>query len=284
MSIVPHAGDRHRARPDTDPYDEATAPEPCAFPARRRGIAGGHGEFGTVGRVTVADSARRRVYFAVPVASAVLLAGCGSTVTGHPVAGEQTKVTRHVSAALSTLLVDPAQFPVRYPAVVLPPEAAGQAAGDLTGISRGARVQPGNCVPPEQRLGPDQTAIAVGTDDATRATITVELIRTEQPLAAWRSQLKQCSTVRVSRGAATTTVTTELEPPPPIDADDTLALRRTVAPDVGGAGLTQTMRTLAGQVGDVRITVTYMSFSDAKPDMAAVDELFTTAVRRVEQG
>lgn len=284
MSIVPHAGDSHRARPDTDPYDEATASTPRAFPVRRRGIAGGQGEFGTVGWVTVADSAGKGAVFAVSAVGAVLLAGCGSTVVGHPVAGEQTVVTRHVGGALSALLVEPGQFPARYPAVVLPAEAASQAAGDLTGVGRGARVQPQNCLPPVQQFGADKTAIAVGTDDAARATITVELTRTEQPLAALRSQLKQCGSVRVSKGAVLTTVETELEPTPPIDADDTLAWRRTVTPDVGGSGLTQTMRTLAGQVGDVRITVTYMSFSAAEPDMTAVDELFTTAVQRVEKG
>lgn len=237
-----------------------------------------------MGWVTVADSARKGVLFAMPAACAVLLAGCVSTVGGHPVAGEQTAVTRHIEGALSALLVEPSQFPAQYPAVVLPPEAASQAAGDLTGVGRGARVQPQSCVPPPQQFGADKTAIAVGTDDATRGTITVELTRTEQPLAALRGQLKQCGSVRVSRGAVLTTVTTELDPAPPIDADDTLALRRTVTPDVGGAGLTQTMRTLAGQVGDVRITVTYMSFSDAEPDMTAVDGLFTTAVQRVEKG
>ncbi len=266
---------------DTDPYDEPTASAPRAFPVGRRGEAGGHREFGTVGRVTVADSARRGVSFAMAAACAGLLAGCGATVAGHPVAVEQTEVTRQVGAALSALLVEPAQFPARYPAVVLPPEAAAQAAGDLTGAGRGARVQPEACTPPQQVFGANKTEIAVGTDDATRATLTVELTRTEQPLAALRSQLKQCASVRVSRGGALTTVTTELVPAPSIDADDALALRRTVTPDVGGAGLTETMRTAVGQVDDVRIIVTYMSFSGAEPDVAAVDELFTTAARRV---
>ncbi|MFE7800082.1 DUF5642 family protein [Nocardia sp. NPDC057440] len=239
--------------------------------------------------MTVPDSMRRgqlesAVSGCLPaVAGALLLAGCASTVTGHPVASTPTAVQRHIGAQLSALLPDPAQFPVRYPAVVLPPEAAAQAAGDLTGIGRGSTVRPEGCLPPEQRFGPDQTAIAVGTDNSGRATVTVELTRTDQPLAALRNQLKRCETLQVARAGATTTVTTRLQQPPPIDADDTLALRRTVAPEVGGAGLTQSMQTLTGQVGDVRITVTYMSFSDAKPDTAALDELFTTAVQRVRQ-
>ncbi|WP_442941217.1 DUF5642 family protein [Nocardia sp. NBC_00403] len=239
--------------------------------------------------MTVPDSMRRgqlksAMSGRLPVvAGALLLAGCASTVTGHPVVSAPTAVQRHIGAQLAALLPDPAQFPARYPAVVLPPEAAAQAAGDLAGIGRGSTVRPEGCLPPEQRFGPDQTAIAVGTDNDIRASVTVELTRTDQPLSALRNQLKRCETLQVARAGATTTVTTQLQPPPPIDADDTLALRRTVAPEVGGAGLTQSMQTLTGQVGDVRIAVTYMSFSAVKPDTVALDELFTTAVQRVKQ-
>ncbi|MEV0292702.1 sensor domain-containing protein [Nocardia sp. NPDC050710] len=217
-------------------------------------------------------------------AGAVLLAGCGGAVTGRPVAAEQTVVSRHIDAQLGSLLPDPSQFPGKYPAVVLPAEAAAQAAGDLNGIARGATVQPDGCVPPQQSFGPDQTAIVVGTDNDTRATMTVELTRTRQPLSALRTQLKRCGELRVNRAGATTTVRTELQAPPPVEADDTLALRRTVAPDSGGAGLTQSMQTLTGQVGDVRITVTYMIFSDGQADTASLDELFTTAVQKVRKG
>ncbi|WP_433710100.1 sensor domain-containing protein [Nocardia sp. CA-084685] len=221
----------------------------------------------------------------VPIAAgAVLLAGCASSVIGHPVGSRPSTVTGHVAAELSTLLPDPGKFPAEYEAVVLSPEAAAQAAGDLTGVGRGATVQPEGCIPPAQQFGQNQTAIAVGTDNRTRATLTVELTRTGQPLSALREHLKQCQQVHVSRAGTTTIVTTELQQPPPIDADDTLALRRMVVPQVSAAGLTQSMQTLTGQVIDVRVTVTYMTFGDARPDTAALDELFTTAVRKVEKG
>ncbi|WP_327119409.1 DUF5642 family protein [Nocardia sp. NBC_01730] len=232
----------------------------------------------------MADSTRTRLGCVLPVVCAVLLAGCGSTVSGHPASLSPTAVTRHVSAELPTLLPDPLQFPAPYAAVVLPSEAAAQAAGDLDGMGRGASVQPSGCVPPEQKFGPDQTAIAVGTDNDTRATMTVELTRTDEPLVSLRARLTKCGSVRVSRAGAASTVTTELDPPPQVDADDALALRRTVAPEVGGASLTQSMRTLIGQVGDVRISVTYMSFSGGKPDTVAVDELFAAVVRKVRKG
>ncbi|MBF6185581.1 sensor domain-containing protein [Nocardia farcinica] len=214
---------------------------------------------------------------------AAMLAACGGTVTGQPVAVQQTAVTRHVDAQLATLLPDPGQFPPRYPAVVLPAEAAAQAAGDLDGVARGATVQPKDCTPPEQQYGPDHTAVAVGTDDAARATLTVELVRTRIPLSALGEQLRRCGEIRVTGAGPTTTVRTTLDPAPPVDADDTVALRRTVAPDVGGVGLTQTMRTLAAQIGDVRILVTYMTFGDGPADTAALDELFTTAVLKVRK-
>ncbi|MGK8523221.1 sensor domain-containing protein [Nocardia asteroides] len=186
-----------------------------------------------------------------------------------------------MSAELPTLLPDPSRFPPPYTAVVLPQEAVARAAGDLDGMGRGANVQPHRCMPPHQDFGPDRTAMAVGTDDATRATLTVELTRTGKPLAALRAALEQCGSVRVTRAGATTTVTTQLDSPPPVDADDALSLRRTVRPESAGAGLTQSMRTHVGQIGDVRISVTYMSFADSEPDNAALDALFATAVREV---
>ncbi len=215
----------------------------------------------------------------------LLLTGCGATVPGHPVAGEAKTVQAHVAAGLEDLLPTQAQFPARYSVVVLPPEAAAQAAGDLAGIAHGAVVHPTGCEPPEQRFGPDQTAIAIGTDGEARATVTVQLARTRQPLSALREQLTRCGEIRVNQGGAITTVATQLDPAPPIDADDSIALRRTVIPDLGGVGLTQSMQTLLGQVGDVRITVTYMTFeASSKADTAALDQLFTTTVQQVQRG
>ncbi|MGW4090549.1 sensor domain-containing protein [Nocardia sp. NPDC004750] len=231
----------------------------------------------------MADSRRVRLGRVAPVVCAVLLAGCGSTVAGRPVSSAPTAVTRHVSAELPTLLPDPNQFPPPYAAVVLPQDAVARAAGDLDGMGRGANVQPSRCVPPNQDFGPDRTVMAVGTDDATRATLTVELTRSGEPLAALRARLEQCGSVRVNRAGAATTVTSELDSPPPIDADDTLSLRRTVRPESGGARLTQTMRTHVAQAGDVRISVTYMSFAEGEPDTPALDALFATAVRKVRE-
>lgn len=214
-------------------------------------------------------------------ACAAVLAGCGSTVNGAPAAVERATIGEHVDAQLLTLLPDPARFPHGYPAVVLPPEAAAQAAGDLDGVARGAAVDPADCAPPEQQYGPDHTAVAVGTSEESRATLTVELVRTATPLSELADRLRRCGEIRVTGAGPTTTVTTTLGPAPAVDADDSLSLHRVVAPDVGGVGLTQRMHTHTAQVGDVRVLVTYMIFGEGPQDDAALAELFAAAVSKV---
>ncbi|WP_245722137.1 sensor domain-containing protein [Nocardia crassostreae] len=165
---------------------------------------------------------------------------------------------------------------------MLPGDVASKAVSDLDGIAPGARVEPCACVPLTPTAGP---VVSVGTDDDSRATLTVELVRTDQPLSKLRDQLQRCGTVRAGLGGTTATITTELDPPPPLDADDTLALRRTVSSEAGGAGLTRKMQSLVGQIGDVRINVTYMTYAeDDKADAAALDSLFTTALSKVRKG
>src|SRR5205823_2362631 len=141
------------------------------------------------------------------------------------------------------------QFPASYSTVVLTPDRARRAAGDLTGIPVGAQVDPADCAEPARSFEPERTAIEVGTDDRTRATLTVELLRVDAPLARLRERLERCDSVRVSRGPITNTVVTHLDPPPPANVDEALALRRTVAGQVSGPGLTRSMRSLLGQVG-----------------------------------
>ncbi len=224
--------------------------------------------------------AARTLLCGVAVGAVAVLSGCGQSVSGTPVAGGALAV-QHVEGALADLLPAPERFPARYPAVVLPPQAAAAAAGDLDGVGAGATVRPASCTPPEPEPGAEPAAVAVGTDDATRTSLTVELSRTRESVADLRARSVGCEQIRVSRAGAQTVVSTTLEPAEPAGADDAVSLRRTVVPEVGGAGLTQTMQTTVGQLGDVRITVTSMTFGEAQPDAAAVDELFATTVRAV---
>lgn len=211
-----------------------------------------------------------------------LVAGCSSSVDGsaRPVDGRASR-----SGALSELLLDPSSFPPRYPAVVLPQQAVAQAAPDLTGIPPGAKVDPAGCKPPAQDYGPDGTAMVVGTDNANRSTITIELVRVDAPLAELGAQIAQCPEVTTTRNGVDALVATTLTPPPPLDADDTLALRRTVRSGPAGQGVTQSMLTLVAQIDDVRVQATYMSFgADSELDTESLDTLFTSAVLKVRGG
>ncbi|MEC3914575.1 sensor domain-containing protein [Nocardia sp. CDC160] len=210
-----------------------------------------------------------------------LLAGCATSVSGHPTA-VRGPVTPAASAdgTLTKLLPDPSQFPSRYTALVLPADTAKQAADDLNGYLPGAQVDPSGCAPIAPTAGP---VTAVGTDDTTRATLTVVLTRSDKPLSTLRDQLQRCGTVRLGHAGATSVVTTQLDPPPPANADDTLAVKRTVGSEKSASGLTRTMQSLIGQIGDVRITVTYMT-SGSTSDGQALDALFTTALRKVRKG
>lgn len=249
--------------------------------------AAGSTPCGTVERVNVVETTPGRALWiargllgGLAVGAVAVLAGCGQSVSGTPVAGSAVAV-QHVEGALADLLPAPDRFPARYPAVVLPPQAAAAAVGDLDGVGAGATVRPATCTPPEPEPGAEPAAVAVGNDDATRTSLTVELSRTTETLGELRARLVGCEQIRVSRAGAESVVSTTVGATVPAGADDAVSLRRTVVPEVGGAGLTQTMQTSVGQLGDVRITVTSMTFGDTAPDAAAVDELFATTVRSV---
>ncbi|WP_458687882.1 sensor domain-containing protein [Nocardia tengchongensis] len=227
------------------------------------------------------ERSRRRTSHTVGiVALGGLLAACGTSVSGHPIAARNPAPVATVDKGLSALLPDPSQFPSRYTAIVLSPETAAQAANDLEGYLPGAQVDPSTCGPVAPTSGP---AVEVGTDDHGQATLTVVLTRSDKPLSALREQLQRCGTVRVGHTGVTSVVTTQLDPPPPVIADDSLALRRTVGAENNAPGLTRTMQTLVGQVGEVRVAVTYMT-SGTTSDAEALDTLFTAAVRKVRKG
>ena len=151
----------------------------------------------------------------------------------HPNPRRRNLPLRKTAAPLSELLLTPEEFPEPFGAVVLPPQAVPMAAPDLVGVPRGATVDPSECEPPEQDYGPNGTVMAVGTDNATRATISVELTKVDAPLDELEAQTRQCPSMTVTANGVTTTVTTEILPPSPIDADKTMSLRRTVVSPQG---------------------------------------------------
>lgn len=228
-------------------------------------------------------TSRRLVLLVAAVTGAATVSACGNVVSGSPIA-QIGGAPHHTTTALSSMLPDPAAFPKPYTAVALPAHEAAQAAQDLSGVADGAKVDPAGCKPPQQNRTADATAITVGTDDATRSTISVELLRVGAALSDLRTQIEQCLELTATQNGVTATVHTEMLPPPPIDAGDTMAVQRTVASGAGKTQLKQSMRSLIGQVDDVRISVTYMSFGDGPPDTQTLDSMFTDTVAKVHAG
>lgn len=162
----------------------------------------------------------------------------------------------------------------------MPPHAVAQAAPDLTGVPDGAKVDPPGCLPAPRNYGPDDTAMVVGTDNADRTTISVEVAASAEPLADLRDHLADCSIVdTVHRGAAARVETTRTDDPAaPVEGAETLAFTRTVASGSSGPDGTRYMTSRVAQLGDVRILVTYMAFGSGDVDAAALDEVFRAAV------
>ncbi|WP_374107326.1 sensor domain-containing protein [Rhodococcus sp. BP-313] len=227
----------------------------------------------------------RPILLAFGALAALTVAGCSSNVTGTPAAGDAGASPAPGSSAgadsdLNALLIDPSQFPAPYEAIVLPPQAISQASPDLTGIPAGAEVSPAGCKPAD----PTSAALIVGTDNANRATISVELTSVDEPLSDREDQLTRCAEVEATKSGATSTIRSTITPAPPIVADETLAVKQTVSSGSGTESITQSMLTLMAQVDGTRIAATYMSFDDSTPDAATLDELFTAAVQKVKAG
>ncbi|MGC5161414.1 sensor domain-containing protein [Rhodococcus sp. (in: high G+C Gram-positive bacteria)] len=240
-------------------------------------------------------AARRTITAAILLTGAsVLVAACTTSISGVA----RPEATPHTGSPSATaapppgaapgsgstpaeLLLPVDRFPEPYSAVVLPPQAVAQAAPDLTGIPPGARVNPGGCLPPPQDYGPGGTAMAVGTDTGGRATLSVEVTTPAEPLADYRRHLVECARVEATHRGVTATVTTALEPDPPVlvPGSETLALSRTVTSGEGPDALAQSILTHTAQLGDVRVLVTYMSFESGAADAENVDRVYADAVR-----
>lgn len=240
-----------------------------------------------------AASATRRPIAAAPLVAAVLVlaAACTTSISGVALPEAQAPSGGPPATTLDTapgggprpaaLLLPIDRFPATYSAVVLSPQAVAQAASDLEGIPPDSRVDPAGCLPPSQDYGPAGTAMAVGTDTAGRATLSVEVVTFVEPLSEYRTFVEECGRVEATRQGVTATVTTVLDPDPTVvvPGSETLALSRTVRSGHGGDVLVQSMSTRAAQLGSVRVLVTFMSFESDVPDTESLDRVYADAVR-----
>lgn len=187
-------------------------------------------------------------------------------------------------AVLAQALIDPSRFPQAYPAAALDPQATGEAISGVDGVAAGATVEPAGCAPPRAGTGPKDAVAAQGVDPGTRSALTVILIRSTTDLSARREQLGRCASLTATAGEVVTTVETVLRPPPPVDADDSLARETTIRQSSEPA---VRVLALAAQVDDVWLTAAWSNNDPAvEPDTAALDALFSdalSALRRAER-
>ncbi|HXO51172.1 MAG TPA: hypothetical protein VN888_09105 [Mycobacterium sp.] len=218
----------------------------------------------------------------------VLLVGCTRVILGtvHPVAPDAEPAPIRVA----DLLIEPGQFPARYPAVVLDATAVYRALQDVDGVAAASVVNPPRCAPPPR--APQDTAALQGIDSQDASSLIVTVTRPGAPLRARAEQLTACPSFTAVRGHDTSAVTVTVLPAPPVDAEDSYALDQTVTAEPSGS-MRRTL-TLAAQIGDVRVSATWLHDGTPEttpditpdtqaPDTQALDTLFTDAVLKVRR-
>lgn len=212
------------------------------------------------------------------VAAALLIGGCSAEISGA------AKPEAIIAVAdVRPLLLDTADFPPQYPAVVLPQQVASQAAEDMSGLPmRAEQIEPADCIPPTPPTAPDALAVAVGTNEEDRSTLTLLV---EDVGSASMSDLRdvttRCTDVSARNRLAEISVHTEILQTPPEAKDAEIVWRRAVRSGTANSAMHETMVTMAAQVGEVRIFVTYLTFGIANPDFAAMGKLLTSQIQKI---
>jgi hypothetical protein len=208
-----------------------------------------------------------------------VLVGCTHTILGTVVPVEPALIR------VADLLVEPAEFPVRYPAVVLDATAVYGALQDVDGVAAASVVNPPQCAPPPR--APHDTAAVQGIDSHNASSLTVMVTRPATSLGDRAVQLMACPSFTAVRGDDISEVTVAVLPAPPVNADDSYAVDQTVT--AGSSGSMRRTVTLAAQIGDMRVSATWLhqgtseATPDVVPDTQALDTLFTDAVLKVRR-
>ncbi len=212
-----------------------------------------------------------------------VLVGCTRAIPGTvvPVApGAEPAPIR-----LADLLIEPGEFPARYPAVVLDATALYGALQDVDGVAAASVVNPPQCAPPPR--APHDTAAVQGIDSQDASSLIVMVTRPATSLGDRAEQLIACPSFTAVRGEDISEVTVAVLPAPPVNADDSYAVDQTVT--AGSSGSMRRTLTLAAQIGDIRVSATWLheGTSEATPDVApdtqALDTVFTDAVLKVHR-
>jgi hypothetical protein len=183
---------------------------------------------------------------------------------------------------------------------VLDATAVYRALQDVDGVAAASIVDPPQCAPPPRT--PLDTAAMQGIDSQDASGLIVTVTRPAGPLRSRAEQLTACPAFTAVRGHDASAVTVTVLPAPPVDADDwghsprklgahplagDYAVDQTVTAESSGS-MRRTL-TLAAQIGDVRVSATWLhegpkeTTPDAAPDTQTPDALFTDAVRTVRR-
>src|ERR1700694_2320419 len=215
--------------------------------------------------------------------TATALIGCSRTIDGT-VRAAPTDAGSKEPIPLADLLIEPARFPARYPAVVLDPPAVDRVFREIDGAAAGSVVTPPECAPPPVAA---EAAAVAGIDSQNARSLIVAVSRTGAPLRGRIDQLAGCPGFTSVAGPDRSSVRMNTLPMPPVDADESYAVDQTVTSPTSGS-MTRTL-TLVAQIADVRVSATWLQDGTpdttpyATPETEPLDTLFTDAVLKVRR-
>ncbi|MCV6982027.1 hypothetical protein H7I53_17575 [Mycolicibacterium pulveris] len=158
--------------------------------------------------------------------------------------------------------------------------AVYRALNDIDGVAPGSVVTPSDCAPPP--TASHRSVAAEGIDSATASSLIVAVTRPAPDLRERAEQLRRCASFTTVQHGVTSEVTVTMLPEPPVDADDSFAVDQTVTPQ--SAGPVRRTLTFAAQIGDTRVSATWLHQGDPEdPDTASLHTLFNDAVLKVRR-
>ena len=127
------------------------------------------------------------------------LSGCALAVAVAVLTGCTSATgAERAPIAVADLLIEPGQFPARYPAVVLDATAVYRALQDVDGGAAASVVNPPQCAPPPR--APQNTAAVQGIDSQDASSLIVTVTRPAAPLRERAAQLTACPSFTAVKG------------------------------------------------------------------------------------
>jgi hypothetical protein len=207
----------------------------------------------------------------IPAATTTDGGGSTSTESGSP-----GSTTSPAAGSITDKALTPADFPAGYSASAPPADQLANVLADITGAAvGGTTVTPADCAPATVSADPDDASVLTATTEA--GTLSVATVWVDQPLT--QQAVNPCANYSTKVYGAAAKISTTNLPPAPVQADSSVAFRRTSSTGSGG-NLTQKTTVLVAQYSRIRVYATYLTFGDRKLDGQALDDVFTKAVEK----